>query len=273
MAEFDPGYGSEPFRTLVREAPGAEVYPPGDFRLEWGPVFTRGRLDGTARVLVLGQDPAAHEAIARRILVGVAGQRVQAFLSRLGVDRSYVMLNALLYSVYGQQRGERHVSDDGVVGYRNRWLEAVLTTSPIEAVVAFGHLADTAWSAWRATGGPGRDLPYRAVPHPTQPESSAGGDPAALAEAYRRLLTRWNAALTALHPCIEHPDSPGPLRLLDTSAPPPTAPIPADDLPAGCPPWMRGADPWAARVGEDEETTRATTVVTVPTAARPWHAR
>jgi uncharacterized protein (DUF427 family) len=37
--------------------------------VEWGPVFHRGRLDGTARVLVIGQDPAAHEAVARRIPV------------------------------------------------------------------------------------------------------------------------------------------------------------------------------------------------------------
>ncbi len=35
-------------------------------------MFHRGRLDGTARVvvLVLGQDPATHEVISRRVLVG-----------------------------------------------------------------------------------------------------------------------------------------------------------------------------------------------------------
>src|SRR3712207_3522594 len=129
MAEFDPGYGEKPFRELVEAAPGPEVYPPDAFRVEWGPIFHRGRLDGSARVLVIGQDPAAHEAIARRILVGEAGQRVQAFLGRLGVVRSYVMVNALLFSVYGQQGGEDHISDPGVVGYRHRWLDAVLATA------------------------------------------------------------------------------------------------------------------------------------------------
>src|ERR687889_1757315 len=98
MAEFDPGYGAEPFRTLVESAPGAEAYPPDAFRLEWGPIFHRGRLDGSARVLVIGQDPAAHEAIARRILVGEAGQRAQGLLARLGIDRSYVFVNTFLYS-------------------------------------------------------------------------------------------------------------------------------------------------------------------------------
>ena len=67
---FDPGYGEEPFASLVASYPGAIAYPASGFRLEWGPIFHRGRLDGTARVLVIGQDPAQHETIARRILVG-----------------------------------------------------------------------------------------------------------------------------------------------------------------------------------------------------------
>jgi uracil-DNA glycosylase len=65
---FDPGYVQEPFRSLCEDYPGAETYPADDFRVEWGPVFHRGRLDGSARVVVVGQDPAQHEVIARRIL-------------------------------------------------------------------------------------------------------------------------------------------------------------------------------------------------------------
>ena len=71
--DFDPGYVRAPYRRLVADFPDESAYPIDDFRVEWGPVFHRGRLDGTARVLVIGQDPAAHEAIARRILVGEAG--------------------------------------------------------------------------------------------------------------------------------------------------------------------------------------------------------
>jgi len=270
MVEFDPGYAPEPFRTLVEEAPGAETYPPDAFRLEWGPIFHRGRLDGTARILVLGQDPAAHEAIARRILVGEAGQRVQAFLGRLGVVRSYVMVNALLYSVYGGV-GAGHATDPGVVAYRHRWLDALLTSAPIEAVVAFGRLADDAWQTWCGSGGPGAALPCAAVPHPTMPESSSGGDPVQLQAAYERLLTRWNEALTALHPVVTRPDTPGPLHLFDVGSPPPNQPIPAADLPAGCPAWMRSVQPWARREGTNAETKRATIVVTVPEGERPWH--
>ena len=104
-----PGYRGEPFATLVAEYPGEDVYPSADFRVEWGPIFHRGRLDGSARVLVLGQDPATHEAISRRILVGEAGQRVQGLLAKVGITDSYVMVNAFLYSVYGHRaaRGTR----------------------------------------------------------------------------------------------------------------------------------------------------------------------
>jgi uracil-DNA glycosylase len=57
---FDAGYAAQPYRDLVEDYPGPPTYPKGDFRLEWGPVFHRGRLDGSARVLVIGQDPAQH---------------------------------------------------------------------------------------------------------------------------------------------------------------------------------------------------------------------
>jgi uracil-DNA glycosylase len=59
---FDPGYFAEPFTALASEYPGDEVYPSSQFRVEWGPIFHRGRLDGSARVLVIGQDPAQHES-------------------------------------------------------------------------------------------------------------------------------------------------------------------------------------------------------------------
>ena len=42
-------------------------------------------MDGTARLLTIGQDPAQHETIVRRVLVGMAGHRVQGFLEKLGI--------------------------------------------------------------------------------------------------------------------------------------------------------------------------------------------
>ena len=67
---FDPGQVAERFLTLCADYPEASVYPPTQFRLEWGPIFHRGRLDGSARVLIIGQDPTQHETVIRRMLVG-----------------------------------------------------------------------------------------------------------------------------------------------------------------------------------------------------------
>src|SRR4051794_12597238 len=99
--DFCPGYPA-PFDALVADYPGEGVYPLKDFRVEWGPIFHRGRLDGSAKVLLLGQDPATHESISRRILVGEAGQRAQGLLAKIGIESSYVMVNTFLYSVFGQ---------------------------------------------------------------------------------------------------------------------------------------------------------------------------
>src|SRR6266511_4152738 len=166
---FDPGYGNEPFRTLCQEYPGVDVYPAARFRIEWGPIFHRGRLDGSARILVIGQDPAQHETIVRRILVGTAGKRAQGFLAKVGLTRSYVLVNTFLYSVYGQGGGEHHKNDPGILAYRNKWLKAVLGLGGIEAAVALGGLAGQAWSAFLATadGAAFANLPFQHITHPT----------------------------------------------------------------------------------------------------------
>ncbi|HEU4841909.1 MAG TPA: uracil-DNA glycosylase family protein [Ilumatobacteraceae bacterium] len=269
---FDDGYRG-PFATLVDAAPGAEVYPADAFRTEWGPVFHRGRLDGTARVLVLGQDPATHEAICRRILVGEAGQRVQGFLAKLGVTASYVLVNTFLYSVFGQGRGARHVDDEGIVAYRHRWLDAVARRSPLEAIVTIGGLADHAHDVWRATpGGAACAAAHVAMIHPTYPESASASGTITKAAAMARMCASWNDALAALAPVVT-PDAPAdPARYGDAITTGDLAAIPARDLPAGVPAWMRSLDAWAARTGGDAQVKRATITVTVPRAARTWPA-
>ncbi|HEX7256150.1 MAG TPA: uracil-DNA glycosylase family protein [Gaiellaceae bacterium] len=256
---FDLGYAEQPFRGLCEDVPGRSVYPHADFRLEWGPVFHRGRLDGTARVLVVGQDPAQHETIARRTLVGEAGHRIQGFLFKLGIERSYVMLNTYVYSVFGQGRGNKHRNNTRIADYRNRWLSAVFQQSEIEAVVALGSLADSAWQAWKATpDGQAVSPTYRKITHPTQPQASGGG-----AAATRAMLANWNDALRDLHP-LDEPDRPRRLRLYgDAFKAGEKRPIPAEDLPAGTPEWMRLNDGWADRTGTGLRK-RATITVTVP---------
>ncbi|MGT2491868.1 uracil-DNA glycosylase family protein [Cupriavidus basilensis] len=130
--------------TLCSNYPDSAVYPSDQFRVEWGPIFHRGRLDGSARVLVIGQDPAQHETVMRRILVGEAGRRVQGLLAKLGITSSYVCINTYLYSVYGSVKAATSTTP-AIVDYRNRWLEALLVDKRVEVVIALGQAADAAW--------------------------------------------------------------------------------------------------------------------------------
>jgi uracil-DNA glycosylase len=266
---FDPGYDREPFQTLCDQAPDASVYPFASFRTEWGPIFHRGRLDGTARVLCLGQDPAEHEAAVRRILVGTAGHRTQGFLAKLGLDRSYVLINTFLYSVYGQSGGTQHIHDAGITAYRNKWLDALLAGGNVEAVVAMGSLAQTAWQAYVAGAPAAAALPFQHVPHPTSPEG-AGGTAAQIAAKMQAMLAAWNTAITALRAVIQHPDANRPFVPYGadfTAAELP--PIPMFDLPAGAPSWMQGASGWANRTGATAALKRRTITIQVPAGIIP----
>ena len=272
--DFDPGYTKDPWASLVRDYPDETVYPLKDFRVEWGPIFHRGRLDGTAKVLIVGQDPAAHEAVCRRILVGEAGQRAQGFLAKLGITTSYVMVNTYLYSVYGQSGGERHIDDAAIAAYRHRWFDAVVAENPIEAIVTFGHLAKEASDQWKATPtGAASTVPIVSLLHPTYPDSASraqGPNHISKADAMKRLCDDWNVGLTKLAPVVTA-DAAVPLVPYGvTITPAEDAVIPALDLPAGLPPWMRSLDAWAVRSGADAAEKRANVTITIPKDARTW---
>src|SRR4051794_22890261 len=214
---FDPGYGDAPWADLCRGYPSADVYPASDFRVEWGPLFHRGRLDGSARILLIGQDPAQHETITRRILVGEAGQRTQGFLAKLGITQSYVMVNTYLYSVFGQGAANQYADDTDIAAYRHQWLNAIITHNHIDAIIALGSLANNAYHQWLPQAPSGAsEIAYRYITHPTAPNSgaAAGGDYNTLVQ---EMLANWNLNLQILHPHIQHPDSQVPLQPYGTS--------------------------------------------------------
>lgn len=257
MTAFDPGYCDDPFRALCEAAPDVTVYPVDRFRVEWGPIFHRGRLDGTARVLVIGQDPAAHENIARRVLCGVAGHRVQGFLAKLGVDRSYVMVNAYLYSLYGTA-ARAHTAAQ--LADRYDWLDAILASAPVDVVVAFGLVAAKVWKG------------YVTSRHPAAPPVQVGALHPTAHTPEPQLLANWNAALDGARAALTHPDRVVPPSQYgaqwDDAAD--LAPIPSFDLPAGLPGWAAGAVPWAVR-GDDSRVApkESRITVTIPAADRP----
>ncbi len=262
---FDPGPVEEPFASLVVDYPGIETYPATGFRVEWGPIFHRGRLDGSARLLVIGQDPAQSETIVRRILVGEAGHRTQGLMAKLGISRSYLLVNTYLYSVYGQTAGEQNATNKDIAQYRHRWLDAIFASNQIDAVIALGHLADTAWQTWKDTAtGKAVSPAYQHVTHPTQPESSSGGDRTKLTAAIKAMLVNWNQALEQLHP-LPHPDVSGSLvpygSNFNASE---RIEIPEFDVPAGLPDWMRSPRAWSDRVGKTANAKRRNITITIP---------
>ncbi|MGZ3416876.1 MAG: uracil-DNA glycosylase family protein [Polyangiales bacterium] len=266
--EFCPGY-PPPFDSLVASYPDATIYPPAHFRTEWGPIFHRGRLDGSARVLVIGQDPAAHETFARRILIGEAGQRVQGLLAKLGIDRSYVMVNAVAYSVYGSSAGA-YVSAPAIVAYRNQWLDALIASGKIQVVIALGGDADQAWNDWNTNTATALKpkITYVQITHPTADAHA----PMTTA----KLLTNWNAGLDQIYKPTLKLTQDVQTALVpygNAFAPSDLRQIPERDLPPGLPAWMRDLAPWAERPelpGADPKTApalrfkRRRLLVTVP---------
>jgi uracil-DNA glycosylase len=272
MHEFCPGYVRAPYRALVADYPDESVFKVDDFRIEWGPVFHRGRLDRTARILVVGQDPAQHEAVVRRILVGTAGRRLQGFLSRLGIDRSYVMINSFAYSVFGQGGGARNVDDPVITRYRNRWLDTIVKDQPIQAVLSLGTLAQQSVKLWQeqTTRGKAFSGVVTTMRHPTYPESASAAGQISHGEAMARMLTTWNTALDTLSGHVTA-DTARPLKHYGTDlAPADLSVIPECDLPPGLPVWMRSDKTWASREGADQIEKRATIVVRIPSSQRPF---
>src|SRR3546814_5425281 len=102
MIEFDKG-PLQPFARIFAACPDYGELK-CHFWYDWGPIFHRGRTNGSARVLCIASDPGATERIAARTLVGDAGQRVQGFLAKLGLTRSYLLLNAF-------SRSEEHTAE------------------------------------------------------------------------------------------------------------------------------------------------------------------
>jgi uracil-DNA glycosylase len=240
LPDFDPGpppswaafFANAPLNYYTNHAARR-------FRLDFGPVYYRGRLDGTARVLVVGQDPSTNEILAHRIFAGLSGQRVQGFLHKLGLTRSYVMVNTFLFSVFGQFDTElRAISlEPPIRDFRNALLSQLAAENRLQAVVTFGSGARHAVEHWQGAA----NLPVIHATHPAAPDTGA-------------LLASWNQALDGLRPLVE-PDE-GAAADLDpygaTLRPTDAAPIPAFDLPFGVPAWHGAGGGRSERNGNKE---------------------
>jgi hypothetical protein len=225
---FDPG-PPPAWEARFAAAPLATYEARPDlFRVDFGPVFYRGRLDGTARLLVVGQDPSVNEILARRAFVGRSGQRLQGFLAKLGVTRSYVMLNAFSYSIFDQFGGDNETlsHQDPILGYRNAQFAVVAAENPVQAVLTVGTAAREAVDRWPGIG----SIPRVHVIHPAFPNTG-------------QLLANWNAGLAALRPIVEPDDGAGAGPDYGSGfAAGDVVPIPRRDLPFGIPGWHGDGD-------------------------------
>lgn len=255
---FDTG-PTGTFRALCRKYPDDTVYKGADgFPSVWGPIFYRGRANGSARLLVIGQDPAQTEAVTLRILSGKAGRRVQGFVEKLGFTKGYLMINALAYGIFNQNQALPHLNDPGIQAYRHQWREAAFAPRKVEAVVTFGTPAFNAWTAFKATpaGQSVTAFHHRAL-HPT---ADKPGGPI----TRKDLLDNWNVALQGLHAHIQHPDVTTPLVLYGSDFSAAELPeIPSLDLPMGLQSWMRTKDFWAT-MSPTPGTQRANISIEVP---------
>ena len=203
--EHDPGPNCA-WERLFQSAP-LDYYlnfPQHPFHTRFGPVFYRGRLDGTARVLVVGQDPATDETLAHRVFVGQAGQIAQNFLAKLGLTRSYLMFNTFLFGVQSGSLSPAMATDATIMAYRNRLFDYAASTNPLTAILAFGQYANTSVTNWPGKG----SLPIVHVSHPT---------------AQSGVAANWNSNFSAAHSAIA-PDGDG---TVDSNPYSTTGPFPA----------------------------------------------
>ncbi len=226
--EFDKG-PPKTIATLFSQHP--DYTPVKDFFwFNWGPIFYRGRLNKTARVLCVASDPGPTERIGGRALIGNAGQRVQGFLSKIGITKSYVCLNGFVYALHPSHLsdGIKLLSDPTHTKWRNKVFSAVKGPQ-LQAIIAFGDVAKKTVDLWDKKG----DVPVFKTYHPSYRGEEA------------KLLTDWNRVVNEVRQVVTK-DSDGDNTVpvyAETFRESDYAPVPRRDLPFGVPDFL-GDDAW-----------------------------
>jgi uracil-DNA glycosylase len=238
------------YRGLGRVVVGREA-----FRWHHGPMFFRGRLDGSAKVVVIGQEGAQDESLSHRSFTGGTGARMQHLLRHLGFDRSYLFLNSFVYPIFGQYTDDlRPLAQDRrspIVIHRHRILDKAIVNGDVRLIVAVGRAAKESIATWiQAHGGsadPDRleqatlgSLPSRVrVAGVVHPGAAAGGSTSTIKADFQRtcdLVRRWIDADADWLPA-----DPGITRNLAAPFQYRSAAIPFRDFPFGtCPRLGRG---------------------------------
>jgi uracil-DNA glycosylase len=259
--EYDPGpTTASGWAALFAETPnyrglGQAVLGGGKFRWEHGPMFFRGRLDGSAKVVLVGQEGAQDESLSHRSFTGGTGARMQHLLRHIGLDRSYLFLNSFVYPINGQYDNPlRPLAQDPrspIVIHRHRILDKAVVEGDARLVIAVGRAAKESVATWiRSHGGnadpnrldqampgslPGQ-LQMLGVVHPG---AAAGGSTAAIQADFQRAWDLIRARVQADAGWL--PTDPGVERNLNAAFQYRSLAIPYRDFPFGtCPRLGRG---------------------------------
>ncbi len=233
------------YRGLGRAVVGREA-----FRWHHGPMFFRGRLDGSAKIVVVGQEGAQDESLSHRSFTGGTGARMQHLLRFLGFDRSYLFLNSFVYPIFGQYTADlRPLAQDPrspIVQHRNRILDKAVVDGDVRLVIAVGLAAKESVATWiTAHGGTALPdqlhnavlgtLPSRVrVVGVVHPGSAATGSTAAIKADFARAIGQIRDWLSA--DPVWLPTEPGMTRDLSATFPYSSAAIPFRDFPFGLSP-------------------------------------
>ncbi|QIG47042.1 hypothetical protein G5V57_04330 [Nordella sp. HKS 07] len=196
QAQFDAG-PPPPVKAIFDATPNY-LTATGDPTIFWdhfGNLFFRGRLDGSARLLCIASDPGPAECLpfARRSLIGDSGQKTQGFLAKLGLTRSYVLVNAFAVAMRPRARTKGLAvlkNNQAIKTARHALYDALLAAGPLQAIVAFGDVAQQAFDIWAETNPAAKALPLFRLAHPAAVDRDGSGDDAALkawARAVRKL--------------------------------------------------------------------------------------
>jgi hypothetical protein len=206
MQQSDPG-PTGTLKQVMEATPDylSEVGDPATFWYAFGPVFYRGRLDGSARVLGIASDPGPSECLpfARRTLIGDSGQKTQGFLTKLGLTRSYVLVNAFAVALHpGQKTKGLDVlrTNAAIRTSRHALYDGLLASGPLQAIVAFGDVAHLAYDLWSDANPAVKAIPSFKLAHPAAVDRSGSGNDAA--------LNAWTQAITTLRTIVT-PDPDG----------------------------------------------------------------
>jgi hypothetical protein len=202
LAQSDPGPAGA-MKTIMDGTPDyqAEMGDTTTFWYAFGPVLYRGRLDGSARVLGIASDPGPAECLpfARRALVGDSGQKTQGFLSKLGLTRSYALVNGFAVALRPSQKtkGLKALKENVAIRTaRHALYNGLLAGGAVEAIVAFGDVAHQAYDLWAASNPAVASVPIFKLAHPAAVDRDGTGNDAAL-KAWAKAVTTLRGLVTA----------------------------------------------------------------------------